>query len=799
MGYIKILALAVVSILVITGTAYVQEPAPGAGAKVEFVRDLAQFPAGEYELVQTYDNENVADSNNEVVQKSTMTNSFAYGLNVSLEGEGATRCGRIEATMKRVLVKVVEGETFSYDSDGKPEDQFPIFEKQFKYVIGLTSKAEIAVGTGLMPFKGIDAGWEKGAAENSDLKGVLTMNKQNYGDARLDRMFAQGLEYLFGPTDATAAAARRSRTLKVGDMWNVEKKGRGIRGAEVAVAHECKLEAVRDGYATVSVAWKINDMRTEMQDGNMVTCGVDETGRVEYVFHVASGLLTTMKGVIDRGDQAAGPDGSGGIVQNTLRSHEAQSFSICQKEGPSTPSGPGPGSDFPHVAQNPPSRPTRILSQEMVGRGQWADGSLAISPDGRRLAFAVKDGDRTSLVVDGEVQSECNWARKITFSADSKHVACVTTREGHDVVVVDKKDHAPQVDLALNLPLVFSLDGKRIAYVARHENAPYFNVVVDGEYDETAPADSSRTIPVFSLDGKRLAYLGKNGAKCLVAADGKRGKEYDDIGRILFSADGAKLAYEAREGNRWLIVRNGEELRQYDDVVPGTLAFSPDGKRMAYAAGQGKEWFVVVDGREEPRFEYIGNVSGVNFSPDGKRIAYAVQSEKKWAVVVDGKRQELFDRVGKIVFSPDSSRIAYEAFTGDKASVVIDGKEERGYEKIAENHLFFSPDSRRLAYLASDGKQWRVVIDGVEGKAYDVILADTPAFSPDGKHMVFFAMARDGSPFVVVDDREGKPNYPNIYNISGGRVVFDSSTTFHYFAGKDGKIFLVEEEIVVGR
>lgn len=104
--------------------------------------------------------------------------------------------------------------------------------------------------------------------------------------------------------------------------------------------------------------------------------------------------------------------------------------------------------------------------------------------------------------------------------------------------------------------------------------------------------------------------------------------------------------------------------------------------------------------------------------------------------------------------SPDNKRIAYGVDIGNKRFVVVDGKEEKKYDNIGIDTLIFSPDSRRLAYAARIGNKECVIVDGKVEKQYDGIVA-----------------------------------------LGGGRIVFDSPDSLHYFALNNEKLYLIYEKI----
>ena len=110
--------------------------------------------------------------------------------------------------------------------------------------------------------------------------------------------------------------------------------------------------------------------------------------------------------------------------------------------------------------------------------------------------------------------------------------------------------------------LTFSPDSKRVAYWAKAGGKQF--AVVDGkegkQYDETGIVCYFDLFAVvfthsftFSPDSKRVAYVAKAGLKYLVVVDGKEGKLYDSILKIVFDASD-RLHYLASKGNTIYLV-----------------------------------------------------------------------------------------------------------------------------------------------------------------------------------------------------------------------------------------------------
>ena len=85
-----------------------------------------------------------------------------------------------------------------------------------------------------------------------------------------------------------------------------------------------------------------------------------------------------------------------------------------------------------------------------------------------------------------------------------------------------------------------------------------------------------------------------------------------------------------------------------------------------------------------------------------------------------------------------------------------------------------------------------MVVNGIEGTRYDEI-DPPPVFSSNSRRIAYGAK-RDEERFVVVNGKEGRP-YDAIVALGESGIVFDSSSSLHYFALKSDDIYLVEAKV----
>ena len=213
--------------------------------------------------------------------------------------------------------------------------------------------------------------------------------------------------------------------------------------------------------------------------------------------------------------------------------------------------------------------------------------SLALSPDGKRLAVGGSDGhvqvwdsDTSQLLLDLSAQSSTVWG--IAFSPDGKLLA--TPGPNNTAKIWDAMTGKARMTLAGHSDeirgLAFSPDGTRLA---------------------TASVDTSAKIWNLST-GEMLTTLTGHS---------------DPLWAIAFSPDGARLATSSRDGTAriWDAV-TGQALlilKGHTNTVTD-LAFSPDGTRLATTGNDGilKLWEAAT-GQELLTLPGIG---GAAFSPD---------------------------------------------------------------------------------------------------------------------------------------------------------------------------------------
>jgi len=469
----------------------------------------------------------------------------------------------------------------------------------------------------------------------------------------------------------------------------------------------------------------------------------------------------------------------------------------------------------------------------------FAEDNYVISPDKKRIAYAVKETKEDSLiksyiVLDGNKQNDYLRVVRSTFafSPNSQHFAYLALTKTEKVedrkllVIIDGNEEQiyphyyvenDQRNVYYNVKpnFTFSPDSKHFVYSVINAKEKRWFVVLDGkerkEYEGLGPAEISFT---FSPDSRHLAYAACDNYKWFVVLDGKEDKLHDSIFCLTFSPDSQHFAYAAIEGSKSFMVIDEKEQKSYDGIVDIPLTFSPDSQHFAYGAREGDKRFVVLDGKEQKKYDEIVDIP-LTFSPDSQHFAYAAIEGNKYFVVLDGKEGKQYDAIADSapVFSPDSQRLAYVAKEGEKWHTILDGEEQPflsfHFSKpiTGEPLLFkpiFSPDSQRFAYTARENNKSFIVMDGEKGKEYDLVTLLT--FSPDSQHHVYLGgryekhIIRDlalpsGKFMLIIDGKEQKEEQDSMFIDYFSAITFDTSESFYYSAIIDNTFYLIKHKL----
>lgn len=405
--------------------------------------------------------------------------------------------------------------------------------------------------------------------------------------------------------------------------------------------------------------------------------------------------------------------------------------------------------------------------------GRVPDGSIVeylVSPDGGRIAYLLRDGDRFKVFLDdttGEPFEEllgARFRRAWAFSRDSQRFACAVRSGWEHRVVLDWKAGAPcdEIFFSERSPLHFGPEGASLAYAAKRGEETGWVVTEDGKHETFLSAEgyaedgdtpwSDRDLPpqvlrhpgnglVLTSDHRHAIYAADRLVRerqhmWPIFLDGKQIAVLASAKQVVFSDDGAHFAY--------LVPPPENRLK---------ASLDPDGVSLDQAKSLLPELW--LDGKD------MGiKVDGIRLSPDGKHWACGKMTGKylgkRWELppLVDGREAgnssraiDLYmlflvstdTKVSKrdVALSPDGSRVAIPSLSGIAGgrgmwAMAVNGKEGRPYDHVTGP--VFSPDSSQLAYQATKGKFYLVVVEDKEGPPFEEVRLAANAFSQDSAH-----------------------------------------------------------------
>jgi WD40 repeat protein len=431
--------------------------------------------------------------------------------------------------------------------------------------------------------------------------------------------------------------------------------------------------------------------------------------------------------------------------------------------------------------------------------------SIAISPDGKKLASISNDG--TAKVWDSAtgrlLQTFPTWngiisGISIAFTPDGRYLLAPATQDSLKLWDISTGKLAQSyfgafLDGIVN-SVAISQDGELVAaggqLLARVQiwdaatGKPVKFMVGSGT--GTGNLVFARAKPLIlsasGSDGKPSVWeLGPRGyVGCAVCGD-VPASMYNSIALspdetifALGGPDGTVTLFASSNAQR-LLTLFGPSSSQIE-----ALAFSRDGQMLASASNDGTTtiWEVPSGRKRVTLAGHTGGVLGAVFSPDGDRVYTASRdgTVKTWDISLTPGSTWLNIRheasVFSAAYSPDGSRLA--TWSGDGTARVWDASDGKELLRLphesseSSGNAVFSPDGSRLAVVSGAST---LIYDAKTGKMIRRMAplpgaAALALFSPDGNRLA--ACTRDG--IVKISDSETGRNSVVFAGVFGGFI-----------------------------
>jgi eukaryotic-like serine/threonine-protein kinase len=324
----------------------------------------------------------------------------------------------------------------------------------------------------------------------------------------------------------------------------------------------------------------------------------------------------------------------------------------------------GGGINIWRTAVSPEGTPIRAPQQLTIGAGQ--DVEIAISRDGKRLAFSI-------VRQNAEI-----W--RLSVSPDTGRPLGMP----QEVITTTREDSRG----------AWSPDGKMIAFNSDRAGKMHIwlHSLTDGRSRQLTSGVGGDFQANWSPDGKQIAFFSSRAGNLDIwLADVGSGELKQLTSKCSadvnpsFSPDGTMIAYDSDKSGRpevWVMKPDGSETRQVTDTGLGVtghyILWDPDSDaviaRCPGGGGRPATVRIRLDSGEASPLPKIAGGHHMSFSPDRSRIIDVVRHRALWVSPLNGrgKPENVFE------FSDPDVRIDYPAWSPDGRWVLFDRLRPRG-------------------------------------------------------------------------------------------------------------------------
>jgi serine/threonine-protein kinase len=412
---------------------------------------------------------------------------------------------------------------------------------------------------------------------------------------------------------------------------------------------------------------------------------------------------------------------------------------------------------------------------------------MAISPDGRKIVYVVRRGEKTLLFLrllgepEGKLIDGPDNVRAPFFSPDSEWIAYgqgeelqkVAVSGGSPVTICQLSSTAFYGgDWGADNTIVFVPDfNGGLWSVSANGGTPKQISKTDVEKDRVSYGDP-QVLPagrgvMFTLTSGHaavqsdldIAVLSPGSSEPRILIHGGSNARYLPTGQIVYARDGVLLSVGFDSSKLQVIGTPVTVMKGLEKIWSGSDYSVSDTGTLVYAPDLGPKnvlLFASVDlkGNMQPLMVPLPNTAEFSLSPDGRHIAarlWAVANDDIWVydLAVGTPQRLTFEPLDEIspVWTPDGKRIAFGTRTGKIFWKSSDGTGQREELTSGDNPrypLSFSRDGKFMAFAemhpSRKGDIWLMPLDG-DRKPRPLLTTNADEreakFSPDSRWLAY--------------------------------------------------------------
>jgi eukaryotic-like serine/threonine-protein kinase len=404
-----------------------------------------------------------------------------------------------------------------------------------------------------------------------------------------------------------------------------------------------------------------------------------------------------------------------------------------------------------------------------------AYNSGGISPDGRKLAFTVRDTSGRVLLwvraldsIDAQALPGTDRASLPFWSPDSRSIGFFADGK---LKRVDANGGPVQTVTDLASPRGGAWGRQDVILFSRYGQGPLYRVLATGGEPTPAtvltPQQRSHRVPTFFPDGERFTYFanGAGDSNGVFITNLKSGET-----RRLAASDSVAL-YSA---GYVLLVEQGGLMAQPFSLT--TLQFTGQATRIAESVAS------------------IQGVPGFSVSANGTLIYRKGSNAQKLQLAWFDRRGKLIRTIGQAggymspSLAPDGKRIAVHRHDGAGGDIWVAADGETfsrfTFDASQDNSVpIWSPDGRSIAFGSLRHGRWGVYekLSNGTGNEQLLIELDAPSmpmsWSPDGKYLVYYMLepktSTDLWALPLRGDRKPFPIAQTVFSENHGQISPD--------------------------